>query len=146
MHDKIKLLIVEDLVLTRVGLRAQFEEYPVLEIIGEAGNGEEAVKLAGELNPDVILMDIAMPVMDGIKATKIIKNTQPEIKILALTSHAQNDIEISEMLNAGANGIAIKDTPISSLVTIIKSVKEGAFWLDPKVAKLVLSKNLFNQA
>lgn len=139
MPDKIRILMVEDHKLLRVGLKAIFEEYPMLEVIGEAEDGQTAVKLARELKPDLILMDIGLPVMSGIEATRRIKESNPEIKIVILTSHALEN-EVMEALAAGANAYAMKDIKTEYLITVIQTVSEGAFWLDPGIAKVVMQK------
>ena len=140
MPDKIKLLMVEDHKLLRVGLKAIFDEYPDLNVIGEAEDGKTAVKLAGELHPDVVLMDIGLPVMDGIEATRLIKEAYPEIKVVILTSH-NDENEVMQALAAGASAYTMKDIKTEYLIMVIKSVKEGAIWLDPAIAQLVMSKN-----
>ncbi len=139
MTEKIKVLMVEDHKLLRVGLKAIFEEYSNLEIIGEAEDGPEAVKTARELKPDVVLMDIGLPVFSGIEATRRIKESNPEIKVIILTSHT-DEKEVMDALAAGANAYAIKDIKTEHLVSIIQTVKAGAFWLDPAIAKVVMQK------
>ncbi len=139
MPDKIKILMVEDHKLLRVGLKAIFEEYPMLDVIGEAEDGQAAVKLARELKPDLVLMDIGLPMMNGIEATRRIKESNPDIKIVILTSHAQES-EVMEALSAGANAYAMKDIKTEYLITVIQTVSEGAFWLDPSIAKVVMQK------
>lgn len=140
MPNKIKILMVEDHKLLRVGLKAIFEEYPNLEVIGEAEDGQTAVKLAKELHPDIILMDIGLPVMDGIEATRRIKETNPDMKVIILTSHSDEN-EVMQSLAAGANAYAMKDIKTEYLIMVIESVNEGAIWLDPVVAKIVKEKN-----
>ncbi len=140
MPNKIKLLMVEDHKLLRVGLKAIFEEYPSLEVVGEAEDGQTAVKLAKELNPDIILMDIGLPIMDGIEATRKIKDANPDVKIVILTSHSDEN-EVMQALAAGANAYAMKDIKTEYLIMVIESVNEGAIWLDPTVAKIVKEKN-----
>jgi len=140
MPEKTRLLMVEDHKLLRVGLKAIFDEYPSLEVIGEAEDGQQAVELAQRLKPDVILMDIGLPVMDGIQATKKIKETNPNIKVIILTSHTDEN-EVMASLVAGANAYAMKDIKTDYLIMVIQSVKEGAIWLDPAIASPVASKN-----
>lgn len=140
MSDKVRLIMVEDHKLLRVGLKAIFEEYPNLDVIGEAEDGETSVKLARELKPDIVLMDIGLPVMDGIEATRRIKETNPEIKVVILTSH-QDENEVMQALAAGANAYAMKDIKTDYLIMVIQSVNEGAVWLDPAISKVVMEKN-----
>jgi len=143
MPEKIKLLIVEDEKLMRVGLKALLEAFPIIKVIGEAENGQQSVKLAGELKPDVILMDIGMRIMNGIEATRRIKESYPEIKIFVLTSHITDEQEVMEALTAGASAYAAKDIDTATLVTIIQTISNGAFWLDPNVAKFFMQKSHF---
>jgi len=140
MPEKIKLLMVEDHKLLRVGLKAIFDEYPNLDVIGEAEDGETAVKLAKELKPDVVLMDIGLPIMDGIEATRRIKEFDPNIKVIVLTSH-NDENEVMQAMSAGANAYAMKDIKTEYLIMVIQSVKDGAVWLDPAIAKIVMEKN-----
>ena len=140
MPNRIKLLMVEDHKLLRVGLKAIFDEYPNLQVIGEAEDGLTAVKLTKELKPDIILMDIGLPGIDGIEATRRIKESNPEIKIIILTSHSDEN-EVMQSLAAGANAYAMKDIKTEYLIMVIESVNEGAIWLDPAIAKIVREKN-----
>lgn len=137
--NKIRLLMVEDHKLLRIGLRSIFEEYSNLLVVGEAEDGASAIKLAKELVPDVILMDIGLPIMNGIEATKKIKEFNPDIKIIVLTSHNTED-EVIQVIAAGANAFAMKDIKTEYLIMVIQSVNEGAFWLDPAIAKVILDK------
>lgn len=139
MTNKIKILMVEDHKLLRVGLKSIFEETQALEVIGEAEDGKSAIELASKLKPDVILMDIGLPVMNGIEATRKIKEQNPEIKVIILTSHCDEN-EVLSSLAAGANAYAMKDIKTEYLLMVIQSVKEGAIWLDPSIASMVVDK------
>ena len=140
MSKKTKILMVEDHKLMRVGLKSIFEDYPDLEVIAEADNGIDAVKLAKELKPDVILMDIGLPELDGIQATKKIKEFDKNTKIIILTSHSDEN-EVNNAINAGANAYALKDIKTEYLIMVLRSVKDGAVWFDPNVAHLVKKNN-----
>lgn len=136
MSQKTKILMAEDHKLMRVGLKSIFQEYDDLDVIGEADNGIDAVKLAKELKPDVILMDIGLPDLDGIQATKKIKEFDNNAKIIILTSHS-DEKEVNNAINAGANAYALKDIKTDYLIMVLRSVKDGAVWFDPNIAHLV---------
>lgn len=138
---KIKVALVDDQSLIREGLGMLLSFYDDIEIIGEASNGEEAIRLAGEKTPDVLLMDIRMPVMDGVEATKIIKEKYPAIKIIILTTFNE-DAYIFEGLKNGADGYILKDIKSDEMVKGIKTVYQGNVLLQPEVAtKLVKAFN-----
>jgi DNA-binding NarL/FixJ family response regulator len=134
---KIKVLLVEDHALTRMGLKAAFKRTNDIDVIGEAANGEEAVQLADSLKPDVIVMDVGMPVMDGIQAAKLIVTKHPDIKVVMLTQH-DNDSDILASLAAGASGYCLKDVEPERLYTAVRSVNSGDAWLDATIASRVL--------
>lgn len=136
-NGSIRILIVEDHELARRGLTAMLEENNTLDIVGEAENGEEAVSLALEKHPDIVLMDIGMPVMDGITATQKIKEQSATIKVVMLTSHQEGE-EVYAALAAGADAYCMKDIKIERLCQVIEMVQEGAIWLDPAIAKMVM--------
>jgi DNA-binding NarL/FixJ family response regulator len=144
---KLRVILVEDHMLTRIGLKTALEDSGEIEIIGETEYGEVGVELAQKLNPDVILMDLGLPNMDGIEATKLIKQNEPEKKVIVLTSH-RSEMEITGSLGAGADAYCLKDINPDRLISVIQTVYEGAAWLDPAVAKIVLKKfsqeNLIN--
>ncbi len=141
MNSKTKILMVEDHKLLRVGLKSIFEDFEDLEIVGEAENGIEAVKLAKELKPDVILMDIGLPELDGISATKKIKEFDSNVKIIMLTSHC-DESEVNKAIEAGANAYALKDIKTEYLIMVLRSVKDGAVWFDSNIAHLVRKSNM----
>lgn len=136
--SNINILIVEDHSLTRVGLKFTLEKYPELQVIGEAEDGLEGVNKTKELNPDIILMDLGMPNMNGVEATKEIKKFSPATKVLILTSHNDKE-QVLAAFAAGADAYCMKDIPQERLITAIKSVFEGVVWIDPDVAKIVLT-------
>jgi len=129
----IRLLLVDDQEIVRAGLRSLLERRPQLEIIGEAVGGEEAVALATELQPDVVLMDITLPDIDGAEATRRIKALAPEVNVLALTIH-ENEAYFFEMLNAGAGGYIPKRGSPDDLLAAIRVVAGGEVFLHPIVA------------
>jgi DNA-binding NarL/FixJ family response regulator len=134
----IRLLIVDDHHVVRRGLVFFLRTQKDIEIIGEAGNGLEAVKLAEELKPDMILMDLVMPEMDGIEATKVIKHKQPEIKILMLTSFSDQD-HVIPALEAGASGYQLKDIEPDELVNSIRKIMGGENQLHQKATNHLLA-------
>jgi len=133
----IKVLLVEDHTLTRMGLKTALKRTDDISVIGEATNGEEAIETASRLRPDVILMDVGMPVMDGIQAAKQIVADYPDIKVIMLTQH-DNDRDILASLTAGASGYCLKDVEPERLYTAIRAVNAGDAWLDASIANRVL--------
>lgn len=131
--DPIKVLIVDDHWVVRQGLDVFLSDEPGLTVVGEAEDGIEAVRLAHELHPDVILMDILMPQLDGIQATARIKADLPSVEILALTS-VLRDHSVSEAVQAGAIGYLLKDTKGEELVHGIRAAAEGKVQLSPEAA------------
>lgn len=129
----IRILIVEDQRIVREGLIALFEDEPDLEIIGEAANGAEAQELYTRLRPDVVLMDLQMPVVDGAEATRRIKAAWPAARILVLTTYATDEF-IFTALRAGAQGYLLKDASADELVAAVRAVHQGQTQLSPAVA------------
>ena len=137
----IKIILVEDQKLMRIGIRSLFDDYPEMEIIAEADKGKDAVEKTRLLKPDIVLMDIGLPDITGIEATKrILEQTSFNTKIIMLTSHISDD-EVTSSLSAGANGYVLKDINTEFLMMIIKTVKQGAMWLDPKVVPYIKDRN-----
>ena len=136
----IKILLVEDQKLMRIGIKSLFNDYPEMEVIGEAVNGKEAVEKAKLIKPDIILMDIGLPDISGIEATKQILETNNSVKVIILTSHIDEN-ELNASLVAGANAYIIKDISTEFLMSVIKMVKDGAMWIDPKVVPFIRDKN-----
>ncbi len=137
--SNVKVLLVEDHSLTRVGLKYTLDKHPEIEVVGEAEDGQEAINKTRETLPEVILMDLGMPHMNGIDATQAIKESFPEIKIIILTSHNDED-EVLAAFAAGADAYCMKDIDPERLVSAIQSVNEGFTWLDPAIAKIVLTR------
>ncbi len=138
-QKQINILLVEDHLLTRIGLKAVIERTSDLKVIGEAENGEEAVSKVEELSPDLILMDVGMPVMDGIEASRKIREKHPDTAIVMLTSH-DNERDIFASLAAGAGGYCLKDVEPERLYSAIRSVCAGDIWLDSTIASKVLKQ------
>jgi DNA-binding NarL/FixJ family response regulator len=139
MAAKTKVLIVEDHQMTLVGLKMLLEKNEAIEVVGEAVNGLEAVSRTAQANPEVILMDIGLPEMDGIEATQKIKKSHPSTRIIMLTSK-DNEQDVFAALAAGADAYCMKGISIESLTAAIEAVKEGTAWLDPAVARMVLGR------
>ena len=129
----IKVLITDDHGVVRQGLRMYLGLDPELEVVGEASNGEEALRMARELEPDVVLMDLLMPVMDGIAATEAIRTELPDVEVLALTSVLE-DASVSGAVRAGAIGYLLKNTEADELKRAIKAAAEGQVQLAPEAA------------
>lgn len=136
--SKIKVLIADDHHVVRRGLLFFLKTQKDIEIIGEAVNGKEAVKLVSQLNPDVVLMDLSMPEMDGVMATKAIRETNTDVKIIILTSYADQD-HVIPALSAGASGYQLKDIEPDDLVQTIRDVLNGQSKLHPKVTSHVMA-------
>jgi len=136
-EQTIKILLVEDHLLTRIGLKTVIERQADFKVVGEAENGEEAVRKVDELHPDIVLMDVGMPIMDGIEASKKIKEKNADVEIVMLTSH-DNERDIFASLAAGAGGYCLKDVAPERLYSAIRSVKSGDVWLDSTIAGKVL--------
>ena len=133
----ISILIAEDHEITRVGLKLTLEQAQDFQVIGEAPDGEIAVRKTDELRPNVVLMDIGLPLMDGIEATQQIKQNHPDVRVIMLTSH-DNDQDIFAALSSGADGYCLKEISSGQLAMAIRTVADGAAWLDPGVANRVL--------
>jgi DNA-binding NarL/FixJ family response regulator len=135
----IKVLLVDDQGLIRQGLRALLELEPDLEIVGEAENGEQAINLVTEFQPDVVLLDIRMPIMDGVAATREIQKRFVKTKILVLTTF-DDDEYVSAALQNGAMGYLLKDTPSEELAVAIRAVYKGYTQLGPGIVKKLLTQ------
>ncbi|MBP1466442.1 response regulator transcription factor [Candidatus Chloroploca sp. M-50] len=137
MTGKIRIMLVDDHAVVRSGLGAFMSVNPDLELVGEAENGEQAVALVAMLKPDVILMDLMMPVMDGVAATAAIKKQHPGIQIIALTSFHEDEL-VQNVLKAGAIGYLMKNVTAWELAAAIKAAKEGKMILSPEAAQALV--------
>jgi two-component system, NarL family, response regulator NreC len=137
----VRLLLVDDHAVLRAGLRMLLSADPELQIVGEAETGSEGVRMAEELQPDVVLMDISMPDMNGIEATRRIKSCCPEVAVLALTMH-EDDQYFFEMLSAGASGYVPKRAAPNELIGAIHAVSGGGMFLFPSVARVLVNEYL----
>jgi DNA-binding NarL/FixJ family response regulator len=133
----LRLLIVDDHEFTRAGLTYSLQQREGIVIVGESENGEEAIRAVNDLKPDAVLMDIVMPVMDGIAATQAIKSDHPDIKVVMLTAIDSID-EIHAALSAGADAYCMKDIHPGQLLQVFNVIFEGTIWLAPSIARKVL--------
>ena len=135
--DTIKLMLVDDHDIVRTGLRSFLETQPGMEVIAEAKNGKEALERAGETQPDIVLMDITMPDMDGMEATQQLRKLYPDCQILVLTVHADKQY-FMKMLAVGASGYITKQAAADELVAGIQAVAAGHVYLQPALARWLL--------
>jgi DNA-binding NarL/FixJ family response regulator len=134
MGNKLKVLLVDDHALVRRGFRRMLEDEPTIHVVGEASDGMEAVESAEKLAPDVIVMDCALPQINGIEASRRILANKPETKILMLSMHSEDTL-IRQALEAGAKGYVLKNAMDLDLVSAIKKVAEGKTVLDPQITR-----------
>jgi DNA-binding NarL/FixJ family response regulator len=134
-----RVLVADDQALVRVGLRKILESEPGTEVVGEAQDGEDAIEAARRLRPDVVLMDIRMPVLDGIEATRRIVSAQPAIRVLVLTTFGL-DGYVYDALRAGASGFMLKDAPPEEIVAAVRIVASGEALLAPAVTRAVIEE------
>ncbi|MBD2772776.1 response regulator [Iningainema tapete] len=132
-----RILIVEDDPVMLLGLEQFFEDYPQFEIVGMVGDGYLAVEAATKLQPDLIIMDIGLPQLDGIAATKQIKANLPQVRVVMLTSH-QNETEMIAALASGADACCIKGTSLEQLSVALSAAEVGATYLDPLIARSII--------
>ena len=137
--DKIRILLADDHAVVREGTRELLEREEDMEVVAEAGDGEEAVRLATSRHPDVVIMDIAMPRLNGIEAAKQIKATSPETAVLVLTAY-DDDQYVFALLEAGAAGYLLKDVHADELVKAIRAVRAGESVLHPAIARKVIDR------
>jgi len=133
----IKILLVDDHGILRAGVNLIIEQVDDMEIVGQGCDGHEGIELARKLKPDIVLMDISMPGLNGIDASKEILRENPDIKVLALSAHCNRRF-VRDILKAGVSGYALKDTMADELIEAIRSVHAGKRYLSEKVSKLVI--------
>jgi DNA-binding NarL/FixJ family response regulator len=138
MREKIRILLADDHAVVRQGFKMILAAQPDMEIVGEAGNGREALDLAGQLQPDVIVMDVAMPELNGIEATRRVADLSPRSRVLALSMH-KDSVYVREILRAGARGYLLKDSISSDLLAAVRAIARGEGYLSPGVSDAVLN-------
>ena len=137
MGGKLRILIAEDHQTVREGVKLLVNSQPDMEVIGEAGNGDEAVSKTAEMAPDLLLMDISMPSLNGLLATERLRAAIPKLKILILTRHT-DDGYLQQLLGAGANGYVLKQSAPTELITAIRTIAAGNAYLDPSLTRKVM--------
>ncbi len=139
--DQISILLADDHTIVREGIRALLQARPRFKVVGEAATGREAVQKVGDLKPDVIVMDISMPELNGLEATRQIRKQYPDCKILVLTMH-ENMESVRQILKAGALGYVIKKSAATQLFGAIEAVHEGNAFFSPGISKFLLEDYL----
>ena len=134
---RLRILLADDHAVVRQGFKMILSAQPDMEIVGEAGNGREAVELAEELRPDVVVMDVAMPELNGIEATRRLVASTPHTRVVALSMH-KDSVYVREILRAGARGYLLKDSVAADLVAAVRAVAAGEGYLSPAVSNAVL--------
>ena len=134
---RIRILLADDHAVVRQGFKMILAAQPDMEIVGEAANGREAVDLAEQLRPDVVVMDVAMPELNGIEATRRLASSVPHARVVALSMH-KDSVYVREILRAGARGYLLKDSGAADLVAAIRAVASGESYLSPAVSNAVL--------
>ena len=139
--NKIRVLLADDHTILRDGIRALLDDQADIEVIGEAQDGLSTVKMVAKLKPDVVIMDIAMPMMNGLEATRQIQRDYPQVRVLILTMH-ENEEYIRQVLAAGALGYVLKDAAAHDLLGAIRAVHRGEAVLSPAITRLVIEDYL----
>jgi NarL family two-component system response regulator LiaR len=137
--EKITVIIVDDHAIVRQGLRTYLQLQPDIEVVGEAPNGKEAIALVADTLPDIVLMDLVMPVMDGVEATRAVRSLSPNTRVIVLTSFSEDE-KVFASIKAGAQGYLMKDVHPTDLVQALRSVNKGEAQLDPEIARKVMQE------
>lgn len=135
--QKVRVVLAEDDEPTRFWLKLTLQQSQAFEVVGQAGDGRSAVELTKANQPDLVLMDIGMPIMDGVEAARLVKESLPQTKVIMFTSHDTDD-SVFAALSAGADGYCLKTLTAEQLLKAVSSVLDGAAWLDPGIARKVL--------
>lgn len=135
--EKTRILLAEDHATVREGIKLLVDKQPDMEVIGEAGDGEVAIQKAQELKPDLIVMDVSMPGMNGLRATKRLRRLMPDVKILTLTRHT-DDGYLQQLIKAGVNGYVLKQSAPAELINAIRAIAEGKSYIDPTLANKMM--------
>lgn len=143
--ETIRILIVEDQTLMRQGLKTILDLEPGFQVVGEAADGEAGLRLALDLRPDIVLMDVQMPRMDGIQATAAVRSVWPEARIVILTTFSRDDY-VFQGVRAGAVGFLLKDTPADRLIQTLRRIHAGEVFIQPEIASRMLCELLAPQA
>jgi two-component system response regulator NreC len=138
---RMRVVVVDDHTLIRQGIVGLLESQPDIEVVGQAGNGQDGIALAAELTPDVVLMDVSMPGISGLAAAKEIKSRRPEVAVLFLTIHDREDY-LYQALRAGASGYVLKGADVNDLLAALRSAHRGEVYLSPSVAKALVGDYL----
>jgi DNA-binding NarL/FixJ family response regulator len=132
-----RVLLVDDHAIIREGLRSLLEKQPQMEVVADTDDGRKAVELVRQFSPDIVIMDVTMPGLNGIEATRLITAESPEVKVIALSIHSQRRF-VADMLSAGAAGYILKECLFDELVQAIDVVTDGGRYLSPKIAEVVV--------
>lgn len=142
---KLRVVLADDHKVVREGLKLLVNSQPDMEVVGEADNGRVAVALAQELHPDVVVMDVSMPELNGLKATEVLKELCPEINVLALTRHTDESY-LQQLLRAGAKGYVLKQSAADELVRAIRQIVVGKTYLDPEMTETLVETTIGRRA
>jgi len=137
----LRVVLVDDHPIVREGLRLLVNSEPDMEVVGEASDGEEAYRLAGELSPDVLVMDLSMPVVDGAEATERVRRDWPNVRVLGLTVHEER-LYVTQLFRAGASGFVLKRAAAAELVRAVRMVAGGGTYIDPSIASAAVDHYL----
>lgn len=137
--DRIEVLLAEDHTIVREGLVSMLEDEPDIQVVGQAGDGQTAVTLAKQLQPNVVVMDITMPILNGLEATRQIKRYYPQTQVVILTVHTTEEY-IYQILQAGASGYVVKQAALDELVMAIRAAHSGETFLSPSVSSFVVQE------